>query len=130
MALVAAEPPPLERGDAADWLAARLDPAPWHGTARVLMHSIAFQYFPPATRQRVVAHVARVGAAASAQAPLAWLCYEMQPAPGMQAALSLRMWPGGQEEILATGDPHGTKLCWVMAEGGPGAAAASLATAR
>ena len=117
IAIAAAEPPPLDRGDAADWLEAQLDPAPRDGFVRVLMHSIAFQYFPPATRQRIIAHVAQVGAAATGQAPLAWLSYEMQPAPSIQAALSLRLWPGGQEQILATGDPHGVKLSWVMAEG-------------
>ena len=91
----------------------------------MLMHSIAFQYFPPATKQRIIAHIARVGAAASEQAPLAWLSYEMQPPLGSLAILSLRLWPGGQEQILATGDPHGVKLSWVMAEGARSAEAAS-----
>ena len=125
IAIAAADPPPLDRGDAADWLEAQLEPTPRGGTVRVLMHSIAFQYFPPATKQRIIAHIARVGAAASEQAPLAWLSYEMQPPLGSLAVLSLRLWPGGQEQILATGDPHGVKLSWVMAEGARSAEAAS-----
>jgi hypothetical protein len=125
IAIAAADPPRLDRGDAADWLEAQLDPAPRGGAVRVLMHSIAFQYFPPSTSQRTIAHIDRVGAAATEQAPLAWLSYEMQPAPSIQAALILRLWPGGQEQILATGDPHGRKLSWVMAEGARSAEAAS-----
>jgi hypothetical protein len=114
IAIAAADPPKVDRGDAADWLEAQLGATPQSGIVRVVMHSIAFQYFPPATRQRVTEHIALVGAAATEQAPLAWLSYEMDPALGTQAVLRLRLWPGGQERILATGDPHGVNLSWVF----------------
>jgi hypothetical protein len=116
IAIAAADPPPVDRGDAADWLEARLAPASATGLARVLMHSIAFQYFPAATKQRVGEHMAQVGAAATRRSPLAWLSYEIDPRRSFQAALRLRLWPGGKEQILATGDPHGGKLSWVMAD--------------
>ena len=76
------------------------------------MHSIAFQYFPPATKQRIIALMTRHGATATAQAPLAWLFHEMDPERQAQAAPCLRLWPGGKEQILATGDPHGVRLSW------------------
>ena len=116
IAIAAADPPTLDRGDAAEWLEAQLDPAPRRGIVRVVMHSIAFQYFPPATKERILAHMALVGGMATKQAPVAWLSYEMDPVHRTQAALRLRLWPDGQEQILATGDPHGVKLSWLMAE--------------
>jgi hypothetical protein len=119
IAITAADPPTVDRGDAADWLEAQLDATPRSGIVRVVMHSIAFQYFPPATRQRIMEHLARVGAAATKQAPLAWLSYEMEPRLGTQAELRLRLWPSGHEQTLATGDPHGTKLSWAMADSVP-----------
>ena len=112
IAIAAADPPTLDRSDAADWLETQLEPAPSRELARVVMHSIAFQYFPPATKQRIIALMTRHGATATAQAPLAWLFYEMDPERQTQAALCLRLWPGGQEQILATGDPHGVRLSW------------------
>jgi hypothetical protein len=60
--------------------------------------------------------MAQVGDAATRRSPLAWLSYEIDPRRSFQAALRLRLWPGGKEQILATGDPHGGKLSWVMAD--------------
>jgi hypothetical protein len=117
IAIAATNPPMLGQGDAADWLETQLEPAPRSGLVRVVMHSIAFQYFPPATRQRINAIMTRLGVTASAQAPLAWLFYEMDPERPTMAVLRLRLWPGGQEQILATGDSHGTRLSWSASDG-------------
>ncbi|WP_289445021.1 DUF2332 family protein, partial [Klebsiella pneumoniae] len=49
------------------------------GVTRVVLHSIAFQYFPPETQSRIRARVESAGAAARDDAPLAWLRFEMLP---------------------------------------------------
>ena len=115
LAMAAGEPPPLDRGDAADWLEVRLDHAPEAGVVRVLMHSIAFQYFPEATQRRVAAHAEAVGAAATAEAPFAWLRLEMEAGVGPGPGLRLTVWPGGASRLLATGSPHGSRIAWIGA---------------
>ena len=57
-------------------------------------------------RERIATHAARVGAAATPEAPFAWLAYEIDPTWNLRTVLRLRLWPDGAEAILATGDPH------------------------
>lgn len=71
IALAAADPPAIDRADAGDWVRGQLDPEPEVGCVRVLFHSIAFQYFPASSKAAIVEHLARVGARATAKAPLA-----------------------------------------------------------
>ncbi len=116
LALAAAHPPAIDRGDAADWLEREVAPQP--GSVAVVQHSIAFQYFPPASQARIAAHLA--GLAASADAPVAWLRYEMDdPAKPELPTLRLTLWQGGPptELLLARAHPHGTFVEWL----GPGA---------
>lgn len=111
--VVAADPPPIDRGDAADWVKARV--APELGSVGVVLHSIAFQYFPLATRTAIAAHMAAVGARATAESPLAWLRYEIDIADPLQLpTLRLTLWCGGVpvERLLARAHPHGTFLEW------------------
>ena len=103
-----ADPVAIDRADAADWVEARVVTAP--GAATVVFHSIAFQYFPPATQARVAAHMAAVGAAATADAPLAWLRFEFDGAAAAPA-LRLRLWPG-DDRLLARAHPHGASVEW------------------
>ncbi len=106
-------PPPIDRADAADWLEAQVAPQP--GTVAVVFHSIAFQYFPPATKARIAAHMAAQGDRAAAAAPLAWLRYEMDDASvaGLPT-LRLTLWRGGapDEHLLAHAHPHGSFVQW------------------
>jgi hypothetical protein len=111
LALAAGDPPQVVRADAADWLEARLPLAPEPGATRVVMHSVAFHYFPEETKRRVVAHLEAAGAAATAEGPLAWLRYEEQPGEG-RFSLRLRTWPGA-DELLAWAHPHGRSMAWV-----------------
>ena len=115
LALAAADPPRLDRGDAADWIEARLL-APEPGVARVVMHSVAFHYFPERTKQRVAAHIEAAGAAAPAEAPLAWLRFEEQPGDE-HFSLRLRIWPG-QDRLLAWTHPHGKSVTWLVDDHG------------
>ncbi len=102
-------PVQLDQGDALAWVHHQIS-EPVQGAACVLMHSIAFQYFPPETQQGIAAHMRAVGARATPEAPLAWLAFEQQPGdkgPG----LTLTTWPGGTH-LLAEGDAHVRRLDW------------------
>lgn len=108
----AADPPAIDREDAAGWVERRVSPKV--GVARVVMHSIAFQYFPAATQARIAAHLARQGSLATPGAPLAWLRFELEPETG-DSTLRLTAWPGGDDRRLATAHPHGAWIDWASA---------------
>jgi hypothetical protein len=111
LAIAAAHPPPVDRGEAAEWLEARLaEPVP-AGATRVVFHSVAFHYFPPATQARIAALMEDSGARASVSAPLAWLRYEADPDD--RFALRLRLWPDGEDRLLAFTHPHGARIRWL-----------------
>ncbi len=103
-------PPPLEQGEAAAWLEAVLTIDPEPGIARVVFHTIAFQYFPPQSQARIRAHLASVGASATKAGPLAWLRLEADPEFDNAASLRLTLWPDGAERVLGVGHPHGTNF--------------------
>lgn len=109
--IAAAHPPPLDKGDAADWLESRLPRDPLPGVTRVVQHSIAFQYFPPDTQARVRAHIEAAGARATEDAPVAWLRYEWVEGDAAHS-LRLRTWPGG-ERLLANAHAHGAWVRWL-----------------
>ncbi|WP_043339572.1 DUF2332 domain-containing protein [Belnapia moabensis] len=114
ISVAATDPPRLDRAEAAAWTEAALDPgAAEEGVARVLMHAVALQYAPKETAVRVATHAARVGAAATSEAPFAWLRFEADPAYGEQASLRLTLWPNGGERVLGLSDTHGEKLKWL-----------------
>jgi hypothetical protein len=111
LAIAAVDPPRVDRGDAADWLDARLtEPAP-SGITRVVFHTVAFDYFPPATQARIARRLEETGAGATEEAPLAWLRYEAGPDT---FELRLRIWPGGEDRLLADGHPHGSIVRWLI----------------
>lgn len=109
LTIAGADPPPLDRADAADWIESRLRLEP--GIASVVMHSVAFQYFPPESQARVTAHIEKVGASATESAPLAWLRFEWIPGDESHS-LRLRLWPGGEDRLLAFNHPHGAWVRW------------------
>jgi hypothetical protein len=116
LAIAAADPPRVEQGDAADWLERILPAAPGKGAVRVVYHSVAYQYFPAPTRQRIETLMHRLGGEATADAPLAWLRYEQQPGEPIQS-LRLRTWPGG-DRLLAWVHPHGAEVDWLATASG------------
>lgn len=110
--IAARHPVEVARGDAAGWLEARLAEAPSPGATRVVLHSVAWQYFPAEAQARCEAALAAAAAAASEAQPLAWLRFELRP--GEEAhSLRLRSWPGGEERLLAWGQAHGRRVRWV-----------------
>jgi hypothetical protein len=101
----------IEAGDAAAFVEAHAAPRP--GVATTVFHSIAFQYFPAATQQRIRTHMEAAGDRASRHAPLAWLRFELDnPAAGEAPTLRLQLWPDGGDRLLATAHPHGSSVTW------------------
>jgi hypothetical protein len=110
--LAAAQPVPIDAADAATWIAEQL-PGPTPGRATVVFHSIVWQYFDDATAERVRATIEAAGAAATADAPVAWLRLEPDDTwraegrpPPSHAELRLRVWPGGEDRHLADASFH------------------------
>jgi hypothetical protein len=111
LTIAQSDPPNVENGDAADWIEQRLADEAERGVTRVILHSIAFQYFVPETQERVRSHIEMVGAAATEEAPLAWLRFEMLLEDG-KPSLRLRTWPG-ENRLLAWAHPHGAIIQWL-----------------
>jgi hypothetical protein len=104
----------VEKADAADWTARHARPA--KGFATVLYHSVFWQYPPPETRAAILRNIQAAGAAATSDAPFAWL--RMEPAEDNPAAameVRLTLWPGGRETLLARAHPHGAAVHWLAA---------------
>lgn len=97
----------VDRADAADWVETHFSTRP--GVATVLYHSIFWQYLPADTKARIEESILSAGAAATADAPVAWL--RMEPDPdGANAALYLDYWPGDVSRKLAAADYHGRRV--------------------
>ena len=103
-------PPKLDRAEAADWTEQRFRGR--SGMTGVLMHSVAMQYFPAASKERIARHLHEAGARASAAAPIAWLRFEIADGEAARPSLTLTLWPGGAERVLATASAHGHWIHW------------------
>lgn len=110
--MIREKPVALEKGDAADWVEARLAKRQPKGTMRVLMHSIMWQYLSETAKARIEAAMAAAGAKANADAPLAWVSLEADRTLNRHD-LTVRYWPGGAEPIpLAHAHAHGFWVEW------------------
>lgn len=110
LAEAARQPPPVAQADAVEWLAGRLAGA-FPGALHLVVHTVAWQYFPPAAQARGEALLAAAGAAATAGAPLARLAMEAD-GQGPGAGVTLTLWPGGERVALGRADFHGRWLRW------------------
>jgi hypothetical protein len=108
--MVRAEPVALDRGDAADWVEARLAEPQETGVTRVLMHSVVWQYLPPASQARIRAAMAAAGARATTERPLGWVM--MEPNRDFHRhEVRVQVWPGTRGmELVALAHAHGA---WV-----------------
>lgn len=102
-------PVPVDRGDAADWLEGLGPLRP--GRTRVVLHTVAWQYFAPGTQRRARAAIEALGAKATEDAPLAWFGMEADEA-GPGAGLRLRLWPGDLRLDAGRADFHGRWVHW------------------
>jgi hypothetical protein len=106
-----------DRADAAQWLVEKLATRATDALT-IVYHSVFLVYPDTQTRERIIASMEAAGAAATAQAPLAWLRFEWPGVLGLEsdgsvnAALELIQWPGGKRTLLATVDPHGRFVNW------------------
>ncbi|MDB6060112.1 MAG: hypothetical protein JWM78_215 [Verrucomicrobiaceae bacterium] len=105
------DPPTIECADAAQWLERAQFMQPRIGSTRVLFHSITWSYFPETTKQHIEKLLQASGAQASAEAPLAWLRFELA---ARATELKLTLWPHGEEILLASGHPHGSTIQWLV----------------
>jgi hypothetical protein len=104
------DPPPIDHGDAADWVEAALADLP-EGETTVLYHSAVWHYLPEPTRDRITAALEAAGARAHPRAGLAHLAFSFDVSPVAQ--LTLTLWPGGQTRLLAEAHPHGRWVRWI-----------------
>ena len=102
--------PKVAKADAIDWLAERLS-TPRPGHLHLIYHTVAWQYFPAAAQARGEALLAKAGARATPDAPLARFAME-NDGHGPGAALTLTLWPGGETRACGRFDFHGRWIDW------------------
>ena len=113
-ALLAARPVPvvIDRADAVEWVGrVARERAP--ATTTVVYHSIVWQYLGDDDRDAIATSLRDAGAAATRDAPLAWL--RLEPPAGTQSPVELRVttWPGGDERLLAVAGFHRDPVRWL-----------------
>jgi hypothetical protein len=114
LGLARALPVEIERADAVEWLAGQLA-KPAAGVATVVYHSVVWQYLGDDRRRALRALIEEAGAGATARAPLGWLAMEPPANPDEQpmAEVRLRLWPGGDDELIALTGYHGRPVHWL-----------------
>jgi len=116
IALAGVQPPDLVAADAGDFAAEMLARPAQAGRARVMFHSIMWQYMPTATQARITAAFEAAGAEATPETPLGWIALETDPAT-FRHELRVRLWDGdahrGEEHLLSHAHPHGAWVEWL-----------------
>lgn len=101
----------VDQADAADWIEARLAQRQ-AGAVTVVFHSVFYQYPPPEKRDAIAGLIERAGAAATPDAPLAWLRYEPEAllvehsATPSRFIVDLISWPVRERRLIAATDGH------------------------
>jgi hypothetical protein len=110
LGIAATERVRVEQADAADWLAQIVAAPPERGRARVIFHTVVWQYIPTAVRARIEASLARLAEGAVPDAPVAHIAMEADGQP--DARVELTIWPGGETRLLGRADFHGRWTAW------------------
>ena len=108
--LASRDPPPVQRGDAADWVEAGLATLP-EGQTTVLYHSYVWSYLPKPVQDRISAALDQAAARTHGGTGLAHLAFESVDGTE-RSALSLTLWPSGDRRVLADAHPHGKWVRW------------------
>ncbi len=105
------EPPAIDTAPAGAFVETQLTELP-EGVATVLFHSVVWWYIPEAERARITHAMESAGANATRTAPLAWL--RMEGATLEEAELRVRLWPDGEDALLARVHWHGAEIRWLV----------------
>jgi hypothetical protein len=100
----------VDEADAVDWVRSRVRLQA--GAATVVYHSVVWSYLTPERRAAFGATMAELGAAATPEAPFAWLSMEPSAADYMTMEVRLRLWPGGEDRLIAECQPHAAWVRW------------------
>lgn len=109
IAIARRDPPKLTARAAGEWIAEQLAQRS-DGVATVVYHSSFWPYLSDAESAAIRKEIERKGADATRRSPLAWL--RLEDVEGDFDKLRLRMWPGGEDQILADTQAHGRKIRW------------------
>ncbi|MEA2494656.1 MAG: hypothetical protein QOJ29_2567 [Thermoleophilaceae bacterium] len=102
-------PVTVDQVSAPDWIEERLL-RERGGSATVVYHSIMWGYMTDDDRARITNALNETGLRATDAEPLAWL--RMEPGAD-QADVTLTMWPGGEERVIAQAGYHGRPVRWL-----------------
>ncbi len=115
IAIARDHPPLVEPGLASTWLARRFAAPQPAGVRRVVFHSMVLQYASPAERAAIDSAIARAGAAARPDRPLARVSIEWR-ADRRTVELRIAQWDGaalrGEPQLAATCHPYGEWIDW------------------
>ena len=101
----------VEQADAVDWLPNRLSKQR-NGTLHFVFHTIALQYFPQESKDKIAYALAQAGDRATPERPLGYMSMEISD--DLEGAkLTLQLWPGGQVHDVGRADFHGRWVSWV-----------------
>jgi hypothetical protein len=107
--IAARVPVTVDKADGLEWVERQLA-RPTPGRATVLFHSITALYFDSEYRRRFAQGIEEAGRRATSNAPLAWLSLELE---GDRFETRLRVWPGGEDRLIALSGPHGPPVRWL-----------------
>jgi hypothetical protein len=102
----------VEQADAAVWAARQLE-HPAEGRATVMFHSLVMMYLSDESREGMIAAIEAAGEGASDSAPVARLSMELG---GDEADVRLKLWPGGEERLIAKAGYQGQHVHWLGSE--------------
>lgn len=100
----------IEKMHGAEWLEARLRNS-FIGAATIVFHSAVWQYISESEQQQIVTIIEDAGTRASKHAPVAWLRME---AVNNRFEIRLRIYPGFEEQIIATSRAHAPSVHWLL----------------
>jgi len=110
LAVAVREPPAIDAEPAGTWVETQLGERA-EGVATVLFHSVVWWYIPEAEQARITRAMESAGTRATRAAPLAWL--RMEGVRLEEAELRLRLWPDGEDALLARVHWHGAEVRWL-----------------
>lgn len=109
--VAAQRPVRVEQAKADAWIAHKLAAPLPGGVATVIYHTIFWSYLSPEAQARIASTIHAAGQAATTEAPLAWLRFEINDFQG-HPRLLLSLWPGPQDLHLADAQAHGSAISW------------------